>query len=201
MTGASRAAKAGRPPTKPAGPAVPPTPREMLESVWPGIEPELRRTIAALGVDAARVADVLQDVYLAAWRKPPPEIEPAELRRWLFRVAINRCHLEHRRASRWRRVVESLGRLRLSRRRSSQESEAASALVRQEEKELVRAALGRLDPQVRTVLVLRYVAEFDSKEIGQILDLPDSTVRSRLRAARTSSFSSCRASALSASLS
>ncbi len=185
MTGATAPAKAGRRPTEPAGPAaVPPTPREMLESVWAGIEPELRRTIAALGLDAGRAADVLQDVYLAAWRKLPPGVGPADLRRWLFRVAINRCHLEHRRASRWRRVVQAMGRLRLSRQQISQDSEAESSLARQEEKELVRAALARLDPQVRAVLVLRYVAEFDSKEIGQVLDLPDSTVRSRLRSAR-----------------
>jgi len=185
MTGASAPAKASRPPIEPAGPAaVPQTPREMLESVWEGIEPELRRTIAALGVDAGRAADILQDVYLAAWRKPPPGVAPAELRRWLFRVAINRCHLEHRRASRWRRVVQAVGRLRLGRKQDSQDSEAEKSLARQEEKELARAALQRLDPEVRTILVLRYVAEFDSKEIGRILNLPDSTVRSRLRTAR-----------------
>jgi DNA-directed RNA polymerase specialized sigma24 family protein len=37
---------------------------------------------------------------------------------------------------------------------------------------------------VRTILVLRYFAEFDSKEIAKILEMPDSTVRSHLRAGR-----------------
>jgi RNA polymerase sigma factor (sigma-70 family) len=44
--------------------------------------------------------------------------------------------------------------------------------------------LDGLEPALRSVLVLRYFAELDSKEIGNILGLPDSTVRSRLRAAR-----------------
>ena len=45
-------------------------------------------------------------------------------------------------------------------------------------------ALGRLDLPMRTILVLRYFAEFDSKEIAKILDMPDSTVRSHLRTGR-----------------
>jgi DNA-directed RNA polymerase specialized sigma24 family protein len=37
---------------------------------------------------------------------------------------------------------------------------------------------------MRSILVLRYFTGLDSREIGRILEMPDSTVRSRLRAAR-----------------
>jgi RNA polymerase sigma-70 factor (ECF subfamily) len=63
------------------------------------------------------------------------------------------------------------------------ESPAAIA-SREEEESLVRTALERLDPRDRAILTLRYFAEFDSKEIGHILKMPDATVRSRLRVAR-----------------
>jgi DNA-directed RNA polymerase specialized sigma24 family protein len=44
--------------------------------------------------------------------------------------------------------------------------------------------LDRLEPPLRTALVLRYFLEMDSGQIGAILEEPASTVRSRLRAAR-----------------
>ncbi len=154
---------------------------ELLQSVWDAAAPELARLACTMGIDPSRAEDVLQDVYLTAWRKRPPGAGRTELRRWLFRVAANRCNLEHRRRARWRTVWRALA----GRRGGSQYGgHAAEAFCRGEEKEMVRCALNGLEPQLRSVLVLRYFAEFDSKEIGRILEMPDSTVRSRLRAAR-----------------
>lgn len=155
------------------------TPQDVLRSIWDGLRPELARVVAALGIEPGRAEDVLQDVYLTAWEKPPPVADPADLRRWLFRVAINRCHLEHRKGARWRGVFRGLVRLW-----TGLDEQSPEAMSRSEEKQRVRAGLQRLEPRLRTILVLRYFAEFDSKEIGRILDLPDSTVRSHLRTAR-----------------
>ena len=158
---------------------------DLLRSVWDETAGELARLVAAMGIAPGRAADVLQEVYLAAWQRRPAGVERAELRRWLFRVAINRCHLEYRQQTRWQRVLRTIAQFRSTAGGSDKETgNAADALCRQEERELVRQALQRLEPPSRTVLVLRYFAEFDSKEIGRILDLPDSTVRSQLRAAR-----------------
>ena len=63
-----------------------------------------------LGLRGDQAADVLQDVYLMAIHKPPVIEEAEELLRWLFRVTVNRCHLEHRRTSRWRGLWSSLAR-------------------------------------------------------------------------------------------
>lgn len=152
---------------------------EMLRSVWDGAGPQLSRLICALGIAPGHAEDVLQDVYLTAWRKAPPGMEPEDMRRWLTRVAINRCHLEHRRRTRWRNVLRTL----TLRRRDPPEG-AVEAVARGEQAEVVRRALGRLPHRLRSILVLRYFAELDSKEIGQILQLPDSTVRSHLRTGR-----------------
>lgn len=153
---------------------------DLLRSVWDEAAPELSRLVCAMGVDPGRADDVLQDVYLTAWRKRPREAGRVELKRWLFRVTTNRCHLEHRRAARWQKVLRGLARLWAG----SPPNDLADAAGQVEEQELVRQALRRLEPPLRSVLVLRYFAEFDSKEIGRILGLPDSTVRSRLRTAR-----------------
>lgn len=152
---------------------------DVLRSIWDEAASELARLVGALGLRSGRVDDVLQDVFVAALEKAPATADRAELRRWLFRVTINRCNLEHRRGKRWQRVWQAIKQLR----RGPMESPAAIA-SREEEKTLVRAALGRLDPRDRAILTLRYFTEIDSKEIGRILEMPDATVRSRLRVAR-----------------
>ena len=155
--------------------------RELLPTVWSELAPELARLACALGVDPSRADDVLQDVYLAAHQKQPCRADPAGLRRWLYRVCVNRCNLAHRRRTRRSRLMR---RVHTASTDSGRADDASQAACRQEEKELVRRALDDLDPPLRTVLVLRYFAELDSNQIGRMLDLPDSTVRSRLRTAR-----------------
>ena len=43
------------------------------------------------------------------------------------------------------------------------------------------AALARLPPEQRAVIVMRYLLEFTPGEIAEALDLPRGTVNSRLR--------------------
>ncbi|NQT11134.1 MAG: RNA polymerase sigma factor [Planctomycetes bacterium] len=154
---------------------------DLLRSVWDEIAPDLGRLACALGVAPGRVEDTLQDVYLIAWQKHPQTADRIGLRRWLYRVTTNRCHLEHRNRTQRQRLLGRLVRLWKG---ASERGDAAEAASREEERELVRRALDGLEAPLRSVLVLRYFAEFDSKEIGRILELPDSTVRSRLRAGR-----------------
>ncbi len=152
----------------------------LLQSVWEATSRDLSRLAGALGIDAARAEDLLQDVYLTAWQKQPEGLDRGELRRWLFRVTTNRCHLEHRRRTSWHNAWRGIARLW----NTTQKETPHIRAVETEEQALVRGALGQMEPRQRSILVLRYFAEFDSKEIGQILELPDSTVRSHLRAAR-----------------
>jgi RNA polymerase sigma-70 factor, ECF subfamily len=161
------------------------SPTDTLSTVWPEAALELARLLRAMGTPTAKVDDLLQDVYLSAWQKQPAGLAPGDLRRWLFRVALNRCNLEHRVQGRWRRLWRRRAdQAEPGGNHSASRSAALDAACRQEDKQLVRRALGRIKPQVRTILVLRYFAEFDSKEIAQILEIPDSTVRSHLRAGR-----------------
>jgi len=160
--------------------------RELLRAAWEDVAPELTRLVCAMGIAAGRADDVVQDVYLTAWRKQPAGLNKIGLRRWLFKVTANRCNLEHRRRTRRRDILSALGRLvgRGNQNTHQHSGDVLDAACRLEHRELVRRALDRLEPQLRLVLVLRYFADFDSKEIGKTLDLPDSTVRSRLRVAR-----------------
>jgi RNA polymerase sigma-70 factor (ECF subfamily) len=157
--------------------AVPPLAR-LLEQVWPETAPRLAKLAIGLGLKADQAADVLQDVYLTAIERPPEIASREDTIRWLFRVTANRCHLEHRRRGRWRRLWSSLtgG--------WNADSACQSALLVGELKKDVEQALATLLDDDRTLVVMRYFSNLNSREISEIVGLPETTVRTRLRAAR-----------------
>ncbi len=67
---------------------------------------------------------------------------------------------------------------------ASEPQAAEDATQQSEQQQLIKRALASLPSQLQTILVLRYFNGVNSKEIGEILELPDSTVRSHLRRAR-----------------
>jgi RNA polymerase sigma-70 factor (ECF subfamily) len=142
--------------------------------------PKLRRIAAGMGFTASDADDILQDVFLEASRRPGEFRDEAGARSWLCRVTTNRCLLEYRRRARFVRAASEIG----SRRRTVGETQTHDRTHRSEEIERVRRALRELDGALAAVLVLRYFCGFDSREIGEMVELPAATVRSRLRAAR-----------------
>lgn len=92
------------------------------------------------------------------------------LRPWLHRIVVNRA-IDWTRSRALRNEVEA---------EAVGETAAAPGDDEGVGEEIV-AALGRLNPEQRAVVVLRHLLEFTPGEIGRILDLPRGTVNSRLR--------------------
>jgi RNA polymerase sigma-70 factor (ECF subfamily) len=152
--------------------------RRLLDEIWGENEAPLTRLASGLGLPRDQAADVLHDVYLMAIHKPPLIEDGAELRRWLFRVMANRCHLEHRRRSRWRRLWSSLSLAWTANYVSSR------SLVYGELKQEINRALATLSEVDRKLVVMRYFSDLNSREIADIVGMPETTVRGHLRAAR-----------------
>jgi len=152
--------------------------RRLLDAVWKGNEDRLARMTVGLGLRGDRAADALQDVYLMAVQKPPAIVDETELLQWLFRVTVNRCHLEHRRKSRWQRMWSSLA----SAWRPAVQRGFAEALG--ELKGDVERALGTLSDEDRTLVAMRYFSDLNSRQIAEMVGMPEATVRGRLRTAR-----------------
>ena len=146
--------------------------------------PRLRRVVAGLGFAAADADDILQDAFLEMEQRPPADQqEPAAVERWLARVVINRCLLEYRRRQRFQRAAGEI--LKAGRKRGMEWSAAVGDNAAfTEEITNVRDALREIDGSLAAVLVLRYFCEHNASEIGEILQLPPATVRSRLLTAR-----------------
>ena len=88
---------------------------------------------------------------------------------WLHRIVTNRA-LDWARAHALRRPVEA-------------RSEAIAPEARSDLSDDLAEAIGRLAPDQRAVIVLRYLLEHTPGEIAEMLDLPRGTVNSRLRRA------------------
>jgi RNA polymerase sigma-70 factor (ECF subfamily) len=159
--------------------AVRAQPDDGLLAAWQEAEPRLRRLVVAMGVGHGDVDDLLQNVYLAARQSGAAPTDDEGRRRWLFRVAINRCRLEHRRKRRWQAVWERIQRVWTEYAGGRIDTAAES-----EEQAALRLALQRLPPEQRNLIVLRYYCDLSSTDIGQILDLPAATVRGQLSVAR-----------------
>jgi RNA polymerase sigma factor (sigma-70 family) len=129
-----------------------------------------RVCVVVCGGDADLAQDAVQAAWPIAWRKLGTLRDSSHLRAWLVTVAANEAR-QMIRARRRHAIVE----LDLADVGSSRH-DPADAIPSVD----LRAAVRRLDPDDRTLLALRYVAGFDSGELGHALGVSPSGVRSRL---------------------
>jgi len=140
----------------------------------------LKRIIAGMGLSASDAEDVLQDVSVQALKWAGKFQSRGQSVRWLIKVTVNRCLTEHRRRRSFRRRASEI----LKRRSENKTDLTAEKVIVAEELEIVRECLQGLDDSLLTPMVLRYFCQLNSTEVGEILGLSPSTVRSRLREAR-----------------
>lgn len=114
-------------------------------------------------------ADAIADTILICWEKLDQLKKPEFFRTWMTRILINKC----------KDIIRK-------RKRYSFVEEVPDVSVQEEGFENVewKDALNCLEEKYRLVTVLYYVEGFSTVEIGEMLGMPDSTVRSRLSRAR-----------------
>src|SRR5919108_2246034 len=115
--------------------------------------------------DATAAEDIAQEAFLSAVRS----LDRFDRRRpfgpWLHRIVVNRA-IDWARARALRPEAEQVD---------------ATAPERPERDDELLRELGRLSPEHRAVIVLRYLLEYTPGEIADLLELPRGTVNSRLR--------------------
>jgi RNA polymerase sigma-70 factor (ECF subfamily) len=142
----------------------------------------LKRIVAGFGLSVPDGEDVLQDVSIQALKQSGKYQSRGDSVRWLIKVTVNRCLMEHRRRRSFHRHTREILRRRVQNDVGS--IRADEKVIVAEELEIVRESLQKLDNSLLGPMVLRYFCDLNSKEVGQILGLNPSTVRSRLREAR-----------------
>jgi len=129
--------------------------------------------------------DALQDIFLKAYKALPRFRKRSNFYTWLFRIASNYC-IDRLRKRRLELVSldGSEGRDAIEARLPSSPDSPEESYSRTQRIELVRKALGRLDPIYQNILVLRELEGLSYEEIVQSLGIGIGTVKSRLARAR-----------------
>ncbi len=141
--------------------------------VYEAALPHLRRIAAGMGLPRADAEDALHDSYVALLQNLDRLDDAENARRWLVRVMVNRCRLHHRQRKRHDRPPTAPA-----------TADHDSTPFGGDDAEVVREALGELEGDELAVLVLRYFCDLNATEVGEIMSVPPSTVRSQLRRAR-----------------
>lgn len=123
-----------------------------------------------------RAEELFQEVFLAVWAYRRRYRYPRVFRSWLFGIAVNKCRAEFRRHARTPASLDDCP----DNCPASTDPPPIDALTATETAELVAAALGRLSPGQREVVVLRIWQERSYPEIAETLDCAESTVRSQM---------------------
>jgi len=142
------------------------------------------RCLRSLGVRDSLLEDALQDVFIVVQRRLAEFDGQAELRTWLYAIALRIARKYKERARREPASLEAA-------REQTPELPAApepsaDAAVANERLALARQALAALDDDKREVFVLSRVEQMSAPEIADVVGIPLNTVYSRLRAARLS---------------
>ena len=133
---------------------------------------DLRRVCQAISGDHAIADDATQAAWLIAWKKLHTVHGPDQLRPWLMSVAVNEA--KKLMSKRRRRAEVEVATDPSGEAGGIDPATGVSAVD-------LRAALSRLDPDDAALLAMRYVAGFDSNELGLATGKSPAATRQRLK--------------------
>jgi len=131
-----------------------------------------RLVVRMVGVQDA--VDVTQQVFLQVFRKIGQFSGQSQVSTWIYRVAVNES-LQYLRKSK-RTKMQVLDQEPVDRSPDGQRNV--------DDKELLEQALSRLEPDMRSIFLLREVEGLSYEKIAVALEIPAGTVGSRLNRAR-----------------
>lgn len=103
---------------------------------------------------------------------------------WLTRLARNLL-IDHYRRTKLERATDSIeSQLPVLEERSTASARTDGMVAGREASELLQAALQKLSPELRETVILRDIQEMEYKEIAEVLNVPEGTVKSRLNRGR-----------------
>jgi RNA polymerase sigma-70 factor (ECF subfamily) len=125
--------------------------------------------------DRGVVEDVVQDIFVAVWRRPTAYEGRGDVRAWMWGIGIRRLVDRLRRSRVPTRSMADLG--------GPWPSAEQEVLAGVEYGDLA-GALNRLSPELRAVIQATVLDGLTTREAGRLLGIPSGTVKTRLMRAR-----------------
>lgn len=147
---------------------------EVLESLMQQYGSELKRIAFLYVHDQAECEDIIQEVFISAYKNLSGFRHEASYKTWLTRMTINKCKDHHRLWSIRNLIYKPA--VKLMNRGESVEAE----LIGEETAREVAAHIAALPGKYKEVLILYYYQELKMQEISEVLEINVNTVKSRL---------------------
>ena len=159
------------------------------ETAWEDLVKAHTRRVYAIcyrftGKDS-EAQDLTQEVFLRVFRSVKSfRAGEGSFNVWLSRLTRNLL-IDHYRRTKMERATDSIeDQLPVLEEKTALESRTDSLLAGREASELLQGALTRLSPELRETVILRDIEELEYREIAQVLNVPEGTVKSRLNRGR-----------------
>jgi RNA polymerase sigma-70 factor (ECF subfamily) len=143
---------------------------EAFGGLFDRFQPEIVRYLTFRTRDADAAEDLAQQVFLKAWQAIPryQRRKGVPFKAWLYRMAHNQM-VDHFRKLRPTTDLEHV--------ELPEEPEAEQRVLARETNERLQEALERLSEDHRQVLTLRFLLEKSAREIGEVMNRKEVTVR------------------------
>lgn len=136
--------------------------------------------------DATLAEDLVQDTFIRVLKSIRRYTHLGSFSTWLYRIAINLCkdHIKRKRlpliSLHDYYTTGSGERIYVQDRIQDEGARTDESLKAEEREELVRRLLASLPEEERIVILLKEYQELTFREIAEVLDVPEGTVKSRL---------------------
>jgi RNA polymerase sigma-70 factor (ECF subfamily) len=128
--------------------------------------------------------DVTQEIFIKVLKKIDSFQGNSKLSTWLYRITINTCkdyikkHYKHNNIYIDKGIDGEEGEIFYQ--LPSEQGEPSLVLEDKLKKEVLYKSIEILEPDYKEVIILRYINQLSYGEIGEILNIPEGTVKSRL---------------------
>ena len=143
----------------------------------------LTTVLRARGVEASAVDDLLQEVSRTAIQHAEKLRDVGKVAPWLYRIAVTTALQHRRQLGRKRRLVERFAAGKNDTTFSA-EPDPLDWLLADEQRQLVRQAIGSLPSRDAEILLLKHTEDWSYRQLAEHLGISESAVDARLHRAR-----------------
>jgi RNA polymerase sigma-70 factor (ECF subfamily) len=151
--------------------------RTAFEELFEMYQPRLKYYVRRLDCESAIIDDILQDIWLAVFKKIHKLKDVKVFTVWLYRIARNKVYDEFRHKDRLDRLPEE---------DELPVSGSDEPVFDTNDAEKLHAAMNKIKPYHREVLTLSFIEQMPYQSIADVVGCSIGTVRSRIFYAKKS---------------
>ena len=153
--------------------------KEAMNEIYKTYAPALNGFVRLFLADPNDVSDIIHDTMLEVWRKADRFEGRSSLKTWIFSIAKNKSIDRNRKYARLDYTDDNTD-------IEDDALNAADVLAVSQEAKTVRDAVAQLKPDHRRAIHLSFFEDLTYKEIAEIEDCPEGTIKTRILYAKRS---------------